>query len=367
MNIIVKEIKEFLRDKSNLFFFMLFPIALIFLLGNLLISMDKAEDAVGQIKIQYLVETTNPYQIAAIQSFVEAASDQNNIAFEKSDNLETSKKLAGLDEITAAVVFSGDPMTIQVYEGTNLIQNRAVSAILNGFVQSDKAITTLMQISPDALSGLNSTKESYIKQKDLGVNRSMLDYYAISMVAMISFMSMIVGAGAFTGERSNKTINRLIIAPQNRVFLFLQKIVGMILQVALQIAGIMIISVFVFKAHYAATLATNLYLFFMFFIVTLSMVSIGTVIGLLIKANPTAVIMPFLWIIMFLGGTFSKEINIKGVTDAMPIYQIQQSAFDLTIFGRFDKVNNVILIYFVIMVIALTVGAFLFSRKEEER
>ena len=366
-NIVIKETKEFLRDRTNLFFFMMFPVVLVFLLGNLLGSMDKSEEAVGKIQIQYLVETENVYHVMTIQSFAESFGNSSSLSFTKAKDLQTAKQLAGNDEITAAVVFAGDPMEIQVYEGTNRVQNRAVGAIMNSFIQTNKSISAVMKSAPETLIGLNTTQEEYTLQKDLGVNRTMIDYYAVSMVAMICFMSILVGAGAFVGERQNKTINRLIIAPQNRVFLFLQKILGMLPQVVLQIAVIMVISVLFFKAHYAATIEANLYLFLMFLIVALCMISLGAIVGIVIKANPMVVIFPFLWIMMFFGGTYSKSINIEGITDAMPIYQIQQAAFDLAVFGRFGKANTAILICLIIMAAALAIGAFLFSRKEEER
>jgi ABC-2 type transport system permease protein len=366
-NIVVKETKEFVRDKTNLFFFMMFPVILVFLLGNLLTSMDKSEETIGEIKIQYLVETVNPYQAIAIQSFVKEAGDGSNLFFEEAKNLETGRQLAGNDEITAVVVFNGDPLEIQVYEGTNHIKNRTVGAILNSFVQTNKSITAVMNTSPEALVNRNTVQEDYVIQKDLGVNRTMIDYYAVSMVAMIGFMSILLGAVAFVGERQDKTINRLIITPQNRISLFLQKILGMVPQVVLQITVIMTVSVFVFNAHYATTIGANLYLFFMFLIVTLCMVSIGAAIGIVIKANPMAVIMPVLWLMMFFGGTYSKEINIKGITNKMPIYQLQQAAFDLAIFNRFGKANTVILICLLVMAAALIFGAFLFSNKKEEK
>lgn len=367
-SIIIKETKEFLRDKGNLFFFIMFPIILIFLLGNLLSSMDKAEDTIGDIKIQYCLETEDQYQVMAIREFVDAAGKSNSLlSFEETGDLEAAKELAGTDKITAAILFTGEPLEIRIFEGTNQVKNRAVNAVFNSFIQTDKAIATVIAQNPQVISGPGSGQEEFIEQKDLGVERNMVDYYAISMLAMICFMSMLTGAGAFVGERQNKTINRLIIAPQNRIFLFLQKILGMIPQVLIQIILIMAISLLVYHAHYAASLTTNLYLFLMFFVVTLCMVSIGAAVGIVLKAHPMVAIMPFLWIMMFFGGTYSKEMNIKGITQAMPIYQIQKAAFDLSIFGHYEKANYVIIICLLVMAAALAFGAFLFSRKEEER
>ena len=366
--IVIKDTKEFLRDKSNMFFFFMFPLILIFLLGNLLGSMDQAEEAIGTMTIHYQMDTKDVYQKAAAESFIQTAGEGNGqLNLVKTDDIEKSKELAGKDEITAAVVFTGEPMEIMIYEGTNATKNRAVNAVFNSFIQTDKALLTVMEENPAVLSDLGSLQEDYVVQKDLGIKRSMIDYYAVSMLAMVCFLSMLVGAGAFVGERKSKTINRLIITPQNRILLFFQKILGMTPQVFMQIILIMAVSVIVFKAHYAATLAANLYLFLMFFIMTFCMIALGAFVGIFIKGNPTAVIMPVLWIIMFFGGTYAKEMYIEGISNLMPIYQIQQAAFDLAVFGNYEKASYVIVISIAVMLAALAAGAFLFHRKEEER
>lgn len=365
--IVIKEMKEFFRDKTNLFFFLMFPIALIFLLGNLLTSMDQAEEAIGKIDLQYMIQTENPYQVMAINNFIQAMSDNQIINFYEAKDVSEAKKLAGKDKITALIIFQGDPLEINIYEGSSHVKNRTVGALMNGFIQTNQSIMAVLKTTPTTLVLPEGEERNYIEQKNLGVNRTMIDYYAVSMLAMISFMSMLLGAGAFVGERQNKTMNRLIIAPQSRVFLFLQKILGMVPQVAIQIAVIMLISVFVFQANYAATLQNNLYLFFMFFIFTLSMIAVGSVVGIIIKTNPMIILMPILWIMMFFGGTYSKQVYVKGFTELMPIYQLQQAAFDLAVFGRFGKANIAILIFFAILIVALGLGAYLFSKKEEER
>lgn len=367
IQIIIKEMKDFLREKTNLFFFLMFPTVLVFLLGNLLGNMDHAEEVIGEIKLHYVVDTEQVFHNMAIEGFVAALDDESNISFERVAELEASKILAGRDEITAVIEFTGDPMQINIYEGTNHIKNRTVGAMMNGFVQMNKALTAILKTIPNSLTGVTENQIDYVKQKDLGINRTMLDYYAVTMMVMICFMSVILGSAAFAGERQNRTINRLLIAPKNKVVLFLSKILGLMPQVIMQIAIIMVFSVFVFHANYATTWMDNIYLFLMFFIVTLTMISIGVVIGLFIKANPMAVIFPVLWVMMFLSGTYSKELNISGVTDRMPVYKIQEAAFDLTVFGRYGKCNAVILSCLIITVIMLSIGAFVFSRKEEER
>lgn len=368
-NIVIMETKAFLRDKTNLFFLILFPAMLVFVLGSLMSSADKAEEAIGDIKIQYLLETKNSYEKESVINFFEAVGENSSITFEKSNDLAKARELAAEDVIAAAVVFSGDPMKIQVYEGTNQIKNRTVKAILESFRQTSKAVSAVISQAPEKASNINESAlaTDYIQAKNLGVNRTMMDYYAVSMVTMIGFMSALGGASAFVGERQNKTINRMILAPQNRISLFLQKILGMVPQAVVQITVIMLVSVLVFKAHYASNIIDNLFLFLFFLIMTLCMNSIGAVVGLMVKTSPMVVLMPVIWLMLFFGGTFAKTVNIKGLTEVMPNYLIQQAAFDLAIFGNYRKAVVVMISCSIIMVMALIFGSFLFSRKEEER
>lgn len=366
-NIIVKEVKGFLREKTNLFFFLLFPVLLVFLLGNLLSSTDKAEDAIGGIKLKYQADITNSFQAAAIEQFIKAAGENPNVTFEQTDDLQSAKDEAGKDEITAVIEFFGNPLKINIYEGTNRIKNRTVNAIISGFSANGRAIAavikTILAADPAAMSQEDS---DYIKQKDLGVNRTMLDYYAVTMLAMICLFGVLQGTMVFIGERDNKTINRLYMAPQNRISIFFQKIIGILPGGILQLLIIMLFSVFIFHAHYAVSFQDNLYLFFMFFMVMLACVSVGAVVGLVIKANPMAVIFPPLWFMMFFGGTYSKEMKTD-IMDKMPVYHVQKAAFDLEMFGRYRAANIVILTSLTITVVMLAAGVLIFGRKEEER
>lgn len=366
-NIVIKETKEFLREKTSLFFFVLFPVLLVFLLGNLLDETDIAESAIGKLRIEYQIDTQDPYQAAAIEGFLDAMKDEATVTFQQAKDFEKAKQAAGKDAIAAAVKFSGSPLEIQVYEGTDRVKNRTVQAIMNGFIQNHKTFTTVYNTAPESLTQFKAESIDYTVEKDLGVKRSMIDYYAVSMVVMIAFMSSLVGANAFLSERQNKTINRMIIAPQNRCSMFLQKVCGMAPQALLQISIIMTLSVVVFKASYGATLASNLYLFLFFFTITFCMVSLGAIVGLLTKLSPFIIIMPVVWIMMFLGGTYHKEVEIEGISNIMPNYIFQKAAFDVAIFQRYELANKIILGCVLTTIVALAVGAYLFYTKEEER
>lgn len=369
LEIIIKETKDFLRDKSNVFFFLIFPILLVFLLGNLLSGLDKAEETIGELRIHYMIETEELMDILPIEGFIKGVSDEQNILFDKTEDLNASKDMVADGKIAATIVFTNNPMEIQIYEGMDRIKNRTISAMINGFSQVNKAVKVIIKSNPmtimDSMKSVNSDA-NFIRQKDLGINRTMLDYYAITMMSMLSFMSIMLGTMCFMGERQFKTIRRLKIAPISQVKLFLAKILGMLPQVILQISILMIVSVFVFGANYSSNLLDNLYLFFMFLAITFTVILIGAVIGLFVKINPSVITFPVMWVMMFLSGTYSKEIFIDGLTQLLPIYQVQEAAFDLAIFGRYNRANIVIVVCLLISIIMLIIGAIGFSRREEQ-
>lgn len=365
-HIIIKETKDYLRDKSNVFFFLIFPIAMVFLLGNLLSSMDNAEEVIGEVKIHYGIETESYVDIMTIREFIRGVEDNKNILFEEIKELDASIRMAGEGNIAAVVIFKNEPMEIHIYEGLDRIKNRTINAMMNGFSQLNKAVNIIINNNPKALLSSTDNEMDYIRRKDLGVNRTMIDYYAITMMAMLSFMSIMLGAMCFIGERQDRTIYRLKIAPINQVKLFFAKIFGLLPQTLLQILIMMVASSLIFGAKFATNLFDNLYLLLMFVVVTFTLILIGAVYGLFIQINPMVCIMPIIWIMMFLSGTHSKEIFIDGVTQYMPIYQVQEAAFDLVIFGRYQKANTVILICLSLSIILLILGAVGFSRKEEK-
>ncbi|NLJ96904.1 MAG: ABC transporter permease [Clostridiales bacterium] len=368
IQIIIKETKSFLRDTTNLFFYLIFPVVLVFLLGNLLTYMDKAEETIGKLRIHYSIETYDMADILAIEGFISEV-EGHNIIFERRENLDDAIILAGSDDIDGAVLFTNSPMEIYIYEGSSRIKNRTINAIMNGFTQINKAVNIIVKTNPKALTAIADLSKSpelqqeFIEPKDLGVSRSMLDYYAITMLSMLCFMSVIIGAMCFMGEEENGTIHRLKIAPVNQVKLFFAKILGLIPQIFLQISILMVTSVFIFGAKYASNLIDNIYLLTLFFVVTFTIISIGAVYGLCININPMIIIFPLVWLIMFLGGTYSKELFIDGLTQALPTYKLQEAAFDIAIFGRYERANNIIIVCIIISIIMLILGALAVNRK----
>ena len=177
------------------------------------------------------------------------------------------------------------------------------------------------------------------------------------------------GIGCFTSfgdERKNKTILRLIASPLKRTNIFMQKVFGMMLSAGIEIGVIMIVGTAFFNVHYANNFSDNLLLFLFFFISMMTLSCVGVSLGLLIKGNPLLIFGPILWLMMFFSGTFSKELYIEGVTPYIPIYQLQQAAFQLILFSKKEKVLFIILIELIIGITFTIFGVIKFNKMQYE-
>jgi ABC-2 type transport system permease protein len=102
----------------------------------------------------------------------------------------------------------------------------------------------------------------------------------------------------------------------------------------------------------------------MLFCTGLAVSAVALVIGLAVRFSPIPLIMMIAWPMLFLSGTFSKEISIPGFSDYLPPAIIQQAAFDLTLFGQDGRCLTVLTISIAIILVATALGAALFNRKE---
>jgi ABC-2 type transport system permease protein len=363
--IILNEIKAFFSDKVNLSFMFAFPIVLIFLLGNLLSTQDYADASIGELRIGYMIKTTNQVEVTFAKEFIESVSEEGTAILKEMTDERDAKLSVANNELEGFTIFGEDE--ILIYEGKDQIKNRTITALFTGYSNLSKAVKVIANSVPDKLNGINTNVSSFVEEKEFNANRSMLDYYGVSMIIMMAFIGSIIGAGTFGEEIRLRTVNRLIVAPVSRTKIFFQKVIGQIPSAIIEIVVVMFVSVAFFNVHYAKSLGDNLILFTLFLLTSFTMLIIGVVIGLFIQTNPMLLIIPVLWVMMFLSGTFSKQIFIKGVSDRMPVYQLQQAAFDITVFGRTNKALTIILIEITIIILMTIIGVIRFNKLKEAR
>jgi ABC-2 type transport system permease protein len=101
----------------------------------------------------------------------------------------------------------------------------------------------------------------------------------------------------------------------------------------------------------------------MMIVVALAVNATAMIIGMLTTLNPMMILMPVIWLMMFVSGTFVSVTKVDGIADLMPTGLIQNAAFDLTVFGRSGKCIEVIIAGLIVFAAAALIGTLLFRRK----
>ncbi|WP_124098537.1 ABC transporter permease [Ruminococcus sp. Marseille-P6503] len=360
--IIKKEVMELFRSVDQLFFVILFPSLMVFLLGTLLEDLDVSDYDIGEIKLGYC---SQGQQDAAEQYFQELEA-KGVISLEYFDSADEAVEQIKAERLTACAESENGKITL--YLGNEGIKNRSLTAMTQGFLYMNQTYTACAanMEDPMRLTAIQPEEQDYTKTGELGIERSMIDYYAVAMTVMIMFMGSLSGGGeTFFGEVRNKTINKLYLSPLSRTKIFLAKVIGSLPIVVIEIAVIMIVSTVFFNAHYAADAADNLLLFAMLLSAALALLSVGIFVGLLLKkVSPNGLFQLISWIMLFFSGSFSKEIYIEGFSNYLPPYLLQQAAFELTLFGNKAAALQVIAASAVILTVFVIFGAVKFNRKE---
>jgi len=350
----MNEIRCFLRSGSKMFFTIFFPCACVFFLGTFLESVEVSDQAVGELKVLYNTDQGEPHAVSALEEFLKSLEDEGLLSAEKGnrDQIQTFD----IKAYSAGIELNQNEIII--HKGENKIKNRAIKTIFDSYRQTATAYNQAVMVNPEILTQIEDLDQGFVKSKDFGKSRSMMDYYAVTMAVMILFMgSCIGGSGVYANEYEWNTMQRLDGAPVSKTALYFGKIIGSLPMVLLQIGSVMFVSTFLFKAHYCNHLLDNLLLIFLFISVSLAALSVGVLLNLFLpNILLVPVLMPVLWVAMFFSGTFAMDIQIKGLTEYMPMYLIQRAAFDLTVFSRREKALFAIAVSLCMFIVMLVIG-----------
>lgn len=363
LTVLIKECRCFFRQKSNLLYCFLFPSVLVFLLGSLLQQIEVSDYAVGDLSVQYYSDNADPAAYAGLETFLDQMTQEQVFTAHEASSPEEAAAAVEDESSAAVIVMQGSEVLLKT--GTDSVKNRTVRALLDSYLQMQRSYVAAAALDPAALATIELPQEPLVVAKDLGVNRSMIDYYAIAMLVMMLFMGTLVSATTiFRDETTWHTADRLALSPVSRPALFFGKLFGSMPSAGVQILAIMLTSTLLFDAHYCATWQDNLLLGAMLFCVAMALIALGILLSLLVRFSLNGILMPILWAMMFFSGTFAKQIHIDGVSDHLPVYVIQQASFDLTLFGKTEGACHVILISLITFAVCMTAGVIWYSRRK---
>jgi ABC-2 type transport system permease protein len=376
LRIALQGIRDFYRDGSALFFSLIFPIVLVVSLGNLLADMDEPDYSIGEIKIGYYAQEDGEAARAAAV-FTDALEQMDGIELTKEASEDAAKKSVMNKDADAAMVFTG-AADVKVYEGENNIKNRTVSMIAKSFARESAAYATAYKTvaaeGPDRIQGLTDKLTALTAERGAltadrtfgGRTQSMIDFYAVTIIIMICFMGGgIGGASGMYYTRREGLLRRIAAAPKRGGAIFFENVLVYVPVNIAQALAIMIPATLFFGARYAATFADNLLLFAFSILLGTTVSAVCMLVGLFMKTNPYIPFMAIMWTLLFISGSFNKEINIPGVSEYLPMNIMNRAAFDLTLFGRSGQMLTIMAALAVILAASCLIGSAVMKRKEK--
>lgn len=369
LSIILTSFRSFYRNKTSLFLCIIFPSLLTYLLGSMLDGFYHGDNAIDSINIACILgEETSLSK--PVEQYLDTLTEEGIVTIGEETALEEAQKKLKSGEIDGILAMEGAGFTL--YEGTDSVANRTLRTLLSCYLRMEASYVAAYEQTGDFSIlqdiGQQETKREengHISFQGLGENQSMMDYYAVAMLVMIIFFAcLIAGSDNITEDKKLHTQERIELSSLHPVKGYLGRVIGSLPMCAVQIGAMMLTSVFLFQARYCDTWQNNLPLIAMFFAVSFAVLTFASLLALLLPISPVLILLPLSWIMLALSGTFAKDIHISGVSEWMPSYQIQQAAFDLTVFGRRDGTMKVIIVSGLLFLICFAAGMILSGRRK---
>ena len=319
LNMALKEIKTDFRDVRTLIFLLAFPVVLMLILGTALSSAFNSTPDVDDVHIVYQ-DTSNADLSHAFRTFTDNVADAG---------IHFTKMPAGINGKTA--VKEGDydgyiqvtNSGITVYENEdNTLAGNIIEGTLHAFTDKYKVMSSIYTVAPEAAGEVaaGSGTADYIQETSLNAAKQpgAMDYYALTMTAMIAFFGSISATSLIRSERTLGTDARLIAAPITKAEIFTGKILGSIVVSGLCTLVVVLFSKFVFHADWGSHS-------FFIFLVLLSEIILATSLGVIVSyitktaAASRALIMVIVQLAAFFGGSYFEVNPSEGLSQLIKL------------------------------------------------
>ena len=229
IQLLKKEIKQFLRSKSNLIMLFLFPIILITTLSFGLKSLmentsDKIFEGNENNIVYYSLKEESIYKDGFL-NFIDALKDEINVNFKETNSLEKVKK--EIDNYEAYGFIEVNKEGFKYYSPKNgeKIRGKILRSIFETSLNEFSVYNTIGKFNPENLKDIiKSSEDKYIKEDSTGKLRNITssEYYTFAELALIIlYVSTTVGESIIK-EKELKTINRIDYQRQRKAIYYFQ-------------------------------------------------------------------------------------------------------------------------------------------------
>ena len=326
------------RDKSTLIMLVLFPIALILILGNALESVMSAEPELDPISSAYYGEDE------ALYDFLQGENIAKYIQTVKVADKESAISEVDSGVYTCSIIEEGDILRLYIADGEQLSNAHIVYNILESYTGITHAVELRIANGDfEAIGDIDFEKQLLEKVPLTAKQPSAIDYYAVTMTVMI-----IIYAGYNTLDMFHKGLfqtvgERIKVSPLKRAPMMLSFIVSGFFSCILQVAAIMLFSHFAYGVNWGDNifLVIGVMLAMCFFVQALTLFFI-----LLTKSDKatTGLITAFAFISTFVSKGYTKfyfSDELEKIFSYAPSALAQNAIFGHIYGGDANIIKNV--------------------------
>lgn len=347
IRIIVKELKQNLRNTRSMTIMVLFPIVLTVVLGTALSGVFDNSAQFKDIKIVYTLTGHSAYA----QTFRAFQDSSKKLGMQF---LEVAGPEQGMAEVKGgnyvAFIRVGQKEIELNKNHRKAFQADLVEGILGTYLQRGEAISAIAKVNPGAVSAIlaNERVRGNVSNLTLG-GRSVpgaMDYYAVTMLTLIVLYSSLSGVSSINNEKTLHTMTRMLASPASKYHILTGKVLGTLAITLIQVLVLMGFSKYALGTNWGQHPATVIGL--VAAEVTMA-VSLGLGLALLLKdeGTPRGLLNMLIPVVAFLGGgyvpaeTFGKTMLM--LSEYSPLRWINRAIFQVIYGNDFSTVGTALL------------------------
>lgn len=332
-----------LRDRKSMASMLLLPIILILILGSAL-SSSYSVSAIGKTSVAYLNkdagEGSKYFNEFLKNEEIEKMLRITNVeTFEEGKNLISNNKVSGLiviNEDYSDLLKAGNKGIIEVYSGNKGFRVSFIQNIIDSFINGANTITAMQRLGS---TSVNYSRVSNIEEMPITTEGKLpraIDYYAITMLAMILMYGALYGCHGIGEDFIEGKGKRMRTTPIKPFEIFIGKTIGTVFSIECQALVLILFTKFVYKANFGENLGTIIF-------ISLTLATFSTGLGAMLamvigdRMKASSILSLAIPVFTFISGGYTKieagNSIFSKIMYLSPNY-LAQSAMFSTIYGE---------------------------------
>lgn len=362
------------RDKTNLILLFIFPLLIIYILGNALSgifsSSSKSKD-ISNIEV-VLINKDKGEMAKGFEDYLARQEISKVISVNKSYNEKEAVELLKKGNICSIIEISGD-FTDKIRRGEkvniNIIENNSkdyksdvVKSVVESYINGMNTVKGIFEVKRD---GFDYKYINVVENISLSKNNKIpraIDYYAVTMLIMTIMYGSIIAFNSIAEGYLSNTVQRLKVANVKSFSIFMGTLIGDLFWMFIDSIIIIIITKFLYNANWGENYIILLTIIFLACTFSLGMGIFMYMVMRNIKAGE-AILQSFIIYSTFISGGYNK-LNLDGTTlekfqYTSPNYISQKAIFNLIYGNNLSITINYMIVLLVLIFIILLFSSFL--------